>query len=116
MKFPLSGFPFSSVPNSVCFGNISVAASSLNVKSKVLKKFRIIVAFAGSFRKIYKCRPPLLDLQGTTGKLCFLITSKNFLGLKSLYSGSTSMAPKLAIPSSSHACIPIDLIPERWSW
>ena len=78
MKFPLRSFPFSSVPSSVCLGKISVEGSNLNVNSKVFKKLRIIVVLTGFFKKTYMCSPPLLDLQGTTGKLWFLIIAAIF--------------------------------------
>ena len=87
--------------------------SNLNVNSKVSKKFLITSALTSSLVNTNICKPPLLELQGTTGMLFSFIISRYFCGLKFLYSGSISIAPNRAIPSSSQACIPIDLLPNK---
>ena len=60
--------PSSVCPNSVCFGNISVLDSNSKINKSLSKKFLITVALVFSFKKTYKCKPPLFDFTGMIGK------------------------------------------------
>ena len=52
---------------------------SFNVNNNPSKKFLIATALIGYLTNKYKCKPPDLDLTGTTGSLCSAIISKYFL-------------------------------------
>ena len=70
MYLPIFHLPSESLPNSVCLGYISMLVGSFNVNNNPSKKFLIATALIGSFTNKYKCKPPDLDLTGTTGSLC----------------------------------------------
>ena len=76
--------PSSVCPNSVCFGNISVLDSNSKINKSLSKKFLITVALVFSFKKTYKCKPPLFDFTGMIGNFFSTIVFKYYLKLKFL--------------------------------